>query len=181
MCSDVNSIQYLDAVLTFVFTNMIKERIAWEWKHRSVRGGGRGGGQRGQFPRKILGRIWLAGEGCLTSRAHLVGWVRGVLHLGRIWLAGEGYLTSGAHLVGWWGRLTSRAHLVGWWGVSYVWGASGWLVRGVLRLGRIWLAGWGASYVWGASAWLVKGVLCLGRIWLTRGNYLRCRAHLVGW
>ena len=64
--------------------------------------------------------------------------VKGVLRLGRIWLA-----------------------------AFYVWGASGWLVRDVLRLG--------------ASAWLVKGVLLPGRIWLTSEEYLTSGAHLVGW
>ena len=44
------------------------------------------------------------------------------------WLAGEGRLTSGARLLTGEGRLESR-------------GASGWLVKGVVRLGRILLAG----------------------------------------
>ena len=58
------------------------------------------------------------------------------------------------------------------------WGAYGWLVKGVLHLGRIWLAG---VFVWGASGWLVRGILRLGRVWMASEGRLTSGAHLVGW
>ncbi len=76
--------------------------------------------------------------------------MKGVLRLGRIWLA-----------------------------ASYVWGASGWLVRDFLRLGRICLAGEGRLM---SGAHLVaSGILGLGRICLAGKGRLTSGAHLVDW